>query len=192
MAIQFNLLPWREQLRAKRAKRSKVSMGLAFVVGLCLSGAYYGYEQIRLDDHNKAFELVSNANKKLEAQLKEKKELDALKIKLKNQIASIDALQADRASVAHMVEELSNANTQELFLIEFSLKDGFVEIVGIAENDSQISDLMKRLRASEWYQDPTLIEIVSEHDLGEEVKRFKITSKLLLPGAETVATKRGK
>lgn len=184
MAIQFNLLPWRDELRAKKEKSVKTSLGIAAITGLALGGLYYGYEKIRLGDHNAALAQITRANQDIQPQIKEKRELDALKIKLNNQIDAIEALQADRASAAHMLEELSDANNQDLFLTEFTLRDGNVNITGIAKNDTEISDLMKKLRASQWYQEPRLINITSAPDLGEEVKTFNITSQLLLPGRE--------
>lgn len=182
MAIQFNLLPWREERRARVTKRNKTSLLAAVALGALGGLGFYGYETKRLDDHEKALAMVISKNQALQHELKEKKQLDELKERLNNQIDAIEALQGDRASVTHMVEELSVANKQELFLTEFSLKDGGVEIRGIAENDTQIADLMKALRASDWYQEPRLIEIVSNSDLGDEVKDFSITSQLLLPG----------
>lgn len=182
MAIQFNLLPWREERRSKITKRNQFSLIGALALGALLGLGYYGYEKVRLDDHEKALSLVKSKNSALQPKLKEKKRLDDLKVKLNNQIDAIEALQGDRASVTHMVEELSIANDQSLFLTAFNLRDGAVEIRGIAENDTQIADLMKELRSSEWYQEPRLIEIISNSDLGDEVKNFSITSQLLLPG----------
>lgn len=191
MAMQFNLLPWREERRHKKANKNKGILLVGVMLGVLGGLGYYAYEKIRLDDHEEALKYVQNKNKALIPLLAEKKKLDMLKEQLNLQIDAIESLQADRASVSHMVEELSNANSQELFLTRFSLVDGNVNISGIAENDSQISDLMKQLRKSEWYQEPRLLEIVSEPELGEEVKRFSITSQLLLPGSELQKEKQG-
>ncbi len=184
MAMQFNLLPWREKRRQEHLKRTRNILVFGAILGLLLGGAFYGWKQAELLDHQKALELITKKNTDLKQSLKEKKELDDMKEILTHQIDAIEALQANRASVSHMVEELSVANNQELFLTGFSLIDGVVSISGIAKNDSQISDLMKRLRASKWYQEPRLLEIVSEPEKGEEIKRFSIVSKLLLPGSE--------
>lgn len=184
MAIQFNLLPWRQERRKKRLRNTQLTLVLGAVLGLLAGGGYYTWQKGVLEDHEKALAVLKEKNQQLEPLLKEKKQLDELKILLNKQIDAIEALQANRASVSHMVEELSNANTQELFLKEFVLNDGSVTISGVAQDDSQISDLMQRLRASVWYQEPKLIQIVSNKKLGEEVKDFTITSKLLLPGAE--------
>lgn len=182
MAMQFNLLPWREEKRRSLAKRNTNLLLFGLIVGLLLGLGYYGFEKIRLSDYDKAFRFISQQNKKIEPLLKEKQKLDDLKTKLDRQIQTIESLQANRASVSHMVEELSNANTQQLYLTEFTLIDGEVNIVGIAENDTQISDLMKRLRESQWYQEPKLLNISSMSELGEEIKQFSISSQLLLPG----------
>lgn len=184
MAIQFNLLPWRQERRKKRAKNNQVTLILGALVGLLAGGGYYAWQKGVLEDHNKALAVLKERNQKLEPLLKEKKELDELKVLLNNQIDAIEALQANRASVSHMVEELSNANNQELFLKEFVLNNGAVTISGIAQDDTQISDLMKKLRASVWYQEPKLVQIISDKKLGEEVKAFTITSQLLLPGTQ--------
>lgn len=186
MAIQFNLLPWREALRAKRLKRNQTALVIAGILGVLAAGGFYAYEKTRLDDHERALQLVKSKNQSLQGKLKEKRELDNLKIELNKQIDSIEALQADRASVTHMVEELSKANSQQLSLTEFRLKDGSVNISGIAENDAQISDLMKQLRNSEWYKEPELVEILSDKKLEGEIKRFRVNSQLLLPGTAKI------
>lgn len=182
MAIQFNLLPWRQERRRRKLKNNKLTLILGAVLGLLLGGGYYAWQKGTLDDHTKALATLRDSNQKLEPLIQRKKELDKLKILLNNQIDAIEALQANRASVSHMVEKLSNANTQELFLKEFVLNDGAVTISGVAQDDSQISDLMEKLRESVWYQEPELIQIISNKKLGEEVKNFTITSQLLLPG----------
>lgn len=183
MAIQFNLLPWREERRQKQAKVAKFIMLGAAVLGLLLSAGYYAWESVRLEDHNKALALITKKNNALKTQLQEKRTLDEIKLVLNKQIDAIESLQADRASVTHMVEELSLSNTQSLYLKNFSLTDGKVQITGVAENDLQISNFMTMLKQSEWYQEPQLINIVTQNDLGEEVKQFRITSNLLLPGS---------
>lgn len=184
MAIQFNLLPWREEVRAKKLRNTQLALLLAALLGVLFSVGYYAWEKGRLDDHGKALDLLQLKNQSLVKELKEKQTLEALKARLNSQVDAIEVLQADRASVSHMVEELSNANTQALFLNEFVLKNGEVKISGVAQNDSQIADLMKKLRESVWYQEPALVQIVSNEQLGEEIKNFIITSKLLLPGAQ--------
>lgn len=184
MAIQFDLLPWRQERRKKRVKNNQIILILGALVGLLSGGGYYAWQKGMLEDHQKALVTLKDRNQRLEPLLKEKKELDALKILLNNQIDAIEALQANRASVSHMVEELSNANDQELFLKEFVLNNGAVTISGVAQDDTQISDLMNNLRKSVWYQEPQLIQIVSDKGLGEEVKTFTITSQLLLPGSQ--------
>ncbi|PID65508.1 MAG: hypothetical protein CR975_06880 [Gammaproteobacteria bacterium] len=182
MAMQFNLLPWREERRRARAKRARNTLLFGLFAGVLLSAGYYAWEKANLADHERALQFVINKNNELKPRLKEKEKLDRMKEILTHQVDSIEALQANRASVSHMVEELSVANNQELSLTGFSLTGGEVSISGMAKNDSQISDLMKKLRKSKWYQEPRLLEIVSEPEKGEEIKRFSIVSKLLLPG----------
>ncbi len=184
MSMQFNLLPWREELRQERIKRTRNILLFGVVLGLVAGAGFYAWQQAVLADHENALQYITDKNKALENKLKKKIELDNMKEILTHQVDAIEALQANRASVSHMVEELSVANSQELFLTDFSLTDGQVSISGIAKNDSQISDLMKRLRESKWYQEPRLLEIISEPEKGEEIKRFSVVSQLLLPGSE--------
>lgn len=183
MAIQLNLLPWREARRQRRANTAKLILIGSMVLGLLLSVGFYLWESARLNDHRKALALVTQVNNALHAQLKEKRTLDSLKATLNKQINAIESLQANRASVTHMIEELSEANDQSLFLTTFSLANEQVQITGIAKNDRQISNFMTALQQSSWYQEPKLISIVAQENLGAEVKQFTITSRLLLPGS---------
>lgn len=184
MAMQFNLLPWREEQRQERIVKTRNTLLSGVVLGLLLGGGYYAWEKVRLSDHESALQLITNKNNSLKPLLAEKETLDKMKEELTHQVDAIEALQANRASVSHMVEELSVANDQDLFLTGFSLTNGEVSITGIAKNDNEISKLMKQLRKSEWYQEPRLLNIISEPEKGKEIKRFSIVSKLLLPGSE--------
>lgn len=183
MAIQINLLPWREEQRAKKAKQSVGFMIAGALLGVLAAGGYYGYLEYKNSDFQKATSYVQAKIKELEPK---KKELDLLKQKnttLNNQIDAIEALQANRASVTHMIEELSKAMPEEVFLNQFSLSNGGdVSIEGVAKNDSEIAKLMTNLRKSEWYIDPGLVFIKQERDQTGEIKSFMITSKLQLPG----------
>ncbi|MBS9783589.1 MAG: PilN domain-containing protein [Pasteurella sp.] len=184
MAIQFNLLPWREEKRQEHIRKTRNILLLGVFLGLVSGALFYTWKQTVLSDHRDALRYITEKNNGLKPLLKEKKKLDKMKEVLTHQVDAIEALQANRASVSHMVEELSVANNQQLFLTDFSLTDGQVRISGIAKNDSQISDLMKRLRESKWYQEPRLLEIISVPEKGEEIKRFSVVSQLLLPGSE--------
>jgi|GEM_PF-7115920 len=184
MATQFNLLPWREIKRANKRRNNWTTLIVISLLGILMGGLYWLYQNGQLGDSQKALHDITRLNRSLQNDLRTKRELDRIKKSLKLQVKAIRTLQGNRASVTHMVEELSKANSQDLFLTEFTLKDGQVDIQGIAKNDAQISNLMTKLEISPWYQEPQLIEIIARPRLGEEIKRFKITSQLLLPGSQ--------
>ncbi len=184
MAIQFNLLPWREEQRQAHIQKTRNILLFGVFFGLVAGGCFYAWKQAVLSDHQSALQYMINKNNELKPLLKEKKTLDEMKEILTHQVEAIKTLQGNRESVSHMIEELSVANNQELFLTDFSLTDGQVSISGIAKNDNQISDLMERLRESKWYQEPRLLEIISVPEKGEEIKQFSIVSQLLLQGSE--------
>ncbi len=184
MAMQFNLLPWREEQRKDHIKKTRNILLLGVFLGLVASASFYTWKKAVLSDYEDAYRYMTEKNNGLKPLLKEKNALDRMKEVLTHQVDAIQTLQANRESVSHMVEELSVANNQELFLTDFSLTNGQVYISGIAKNDNQISDLMEQLRKSKWYQEPKLLEIISMPDKGEEIKRFSIISQLLLSSSE--------
>lgn len=193
MSIQINLLPWREEQRNKKAKSSVAFMIGGAILGVLVAGGYYGYLEYKNSDYTKATSYIQAKIKALEPKKKTLDELKQRKIKLNNQLDSIEALQENRASATHMIEELSIAMPEEVFLNEFSLSNGGnVTIEGEAKNDSEIAKLMTNLRASEWYIDPSLVFIRQDQGQTGEIKSFMITSKLQLPGNEITEASNGK
>lgn len=194
MALQINLLPWREEQRVKRAKLSLYFVVAGAILGVLASGGYYMFLDYKNSDFQQANSFVQAKIRELEPKKKLLDELKLKRTKLNTQLDAIEALQENRASATHMIEELSIALPKEVFLNQFSLSNGGdVSIEGVAKNDSEIAKLMTNLRASEWYIDPSLVFIKRERDQTGEIKSFMITSKLQLPGNQiTEGKKNGK
>ncbi len=180
MSIQFNLLPWREELRQKKAKNTKSTLVGGALIGLILSGLFYGYKKLEIGSKDETISYLNTEIKEIAPQKLEKKKLEAVRTKVRNQINSIKYLQENRASATHMLEDLSGAIFDTVFLTGFSLVNGDVEIEGIAENDAEISSLMTNLKDSPWYLNPVLVSY-SRENKGRDEKRFNITSKLVMP-----------
>lgn len=185
MAIQFNLLPWREARRERQAKRNKRILLVALLAGIAGVAMDYGVATMRLGDHQQTLASIQAQNQGLLATLSEKQRLEAQKTALAQQIAAVNRLQTERQATGERLAALSQANTQQLFLTQFSQENGRITLVGTAKNDAQVADLMLCLQQSGQYPAPKLVEMRANQALGGEVKDFKIVSQLRQPTAVT-------
>lgn len=185
MAIQFNLLPWREAQRERQAKRYKRILLVALGLGIAGGAINYGVATLRLGDHQQTLTSIQAQNQGLRVTLSEKQRLETQKMALEQQIAAVNRLQTERQATGERLASLSQANTQQLFLTQFSQENRRITIVGTAKNDAQVADLMVRLQQSGQYPTPKLVEMRANPALGGEVKDFKIVSQLPQPTAVT-------
>ncbi len=179
MALQFNLLPWREQRRQAKIRRNKLTLFLLSALGFTLGGMTWGWEKLILADYQTALSILEDNNRQITSQLNQKKQLDTLKIKLNHQITAINNLQKRQSFALYLLKDLSQASTGNLYLSYFNLNAGQIEIQGIAKTDRDIAQLITKLQTSRYYQTPHLVNIISRPNLGKAVKQFTITSQTI-------------
>jgi len=75
---------------------------------------------------------------------------------LKTKIETIQKLITDRSAPAKVLMALSQATPKQVWLTEFTLKDGAMDIKGASIDLDVISDFMKALEGSVYFKDITL------------------------------------
>ncbi len=153
---RINLLPWREELRAKRKKDFLTAIVAAVVVGAGLS--FGGKLLVKSwtsaqEDRN---QILTNKIEELDRQIEEINELDAQKSRLIARMEIIDRLQRSRPEAVHLVDELVTTLPEGVYLTEVRQTDQRVEIQGSAQSSTRVSALMRNVDDSAWLNQPQL------------------------------------
>lgn len=153
---RINLLPWREELRAKRKKEFFLAL-----FGAVLLGGLLGYTgklsvQRMTAWQNERNTILRTKIEELDRQIEEINELDAQKSRLLARMEIIDQLQRSRPEAVHLMDEAVDILPEGAHLTEFRQEGTRIEISGIAQSSTRVSVLMRNVHDSDWLKEPWL------------------------------------
>jgi type IV pilus assembly protein PilN len=152
----INLLPWREELRAKRKKDFLMAIVGAVIIGGILSYGGKLTVQSWTAGQNTRNNILRAKITELDQQIEEINALDAQKSRLIARMEIIDRLQRARPEAVHLMDELVETLPEGVYLTEIRQADQRVEIKGSAQSSTRVSALMRNVDDSEWLNQPQL------------------------------------
>ncbi|MCM5570874.1 PilN domain-containing protein [Burkholderiaceae bacterium FT117] len=181
MNVRINLLPHREMRRERRKKDFVVLLGgtlvcaalAAFAVGMVIDG--------QIDAQRARNDFIRAENAKLDDQIKEIATLRAEIDSLRARQHAVETLQSNRTVPVHLVDELVRQMPEGAFLKSVKQDARKVTLVGLAQSNERISDLLRSLaNDSPWLERPELVEIKAVPLGGPQAARGAARGK---PGA---------
>lgn len=179
MAIQINLLDWRQELRDARKKHFLTLLGLsaAFCVGLVLLGLLLANQAI--DHQNDRNTYLKQQIAETEKKIKEIQDLEKTRASLLARMRVIEQLQASRTATVHFFDEIVNTLPEGITLTAVKQVGNTVSIDGVAESNGRVSTYMKNLENSEWFAEPRLIVIYNNPKDKARTSTFSLKVKNL-------------
>lgn len=179
--IRINLLPVRQTRKAESLRREAVLAGLfgAIILGGCLF--VWAGLGIRLSSVNAENVKLDVEIAKLAEDVKRVDDAEAAKADLDRKLDVIAALRAKKTGPAHMLDELALAAPEKLQLSEVSEHQGAMQITGLAVSNEVISQFLRSLEASDYFEQVYLqnIEAVDLKQSSSTVvlKKFSLTAR---------------
>jgi type IV pilus assembly protein PilN len=156
---RINLLPWREELREQRRKRFLLVLtgvlvgatGAVLIANQAIDGAID--RQIARNDYiGKQIVLVDQ-------RIKQISELKARRQQLVERMRIIQDLQGNRPISGRIFDQLARTLPDGVYFTEVKMSGKTLSITGAAESNNRVSDLMRNLDASNWFDAPSLTEV---------------------------------
>jgi type IV pilus assembly protein PilN len=149
--IRVNLLPLKETQRAV-GQRQQISVALLslsvallfMVVPFVMQGRKLSHLDAKLTGLEKEID-------QLNQQTKEARDLDKKKDELKAKLKVIDDLNRKRVGPLHVLEALSDATPEKLWLTEFTEVRGVPTITGLALDNQTIATFLRQLSQSPYF-----------------------------------------
>jgi type IV pilus assembly protein PilN len=187
--IRVNLLGTdrtRVRTRAGLTEAQKITMGCALI--MLLAAGYIGYRfwSIRNETARLEQELVATEQEaqRLRGVLSEVQRFEAQKAALGQRVALIEQLRRGQTGPVHMLDEISRALPDRLWLVELTQKGDEVSIDGRTGTLSALSDFVANLQNSQYFRRPVEIESSStETDAQGELVRFVVKATFVPGGA---------
>ena len=181
----INLLPWREQKR-EREKKNFITSLLVGVVGSIIIVFLINYYALYLVDlQTDRNQRLKNEITELEKQIKEISDIRTLRQALIARMIIVQNLQATRTLTVRLLDEIIKIIPDGVYLYQIGRVGDKVTILGYAESNTNISQLMRSIEKSVWTQDPELTEIkkitdVKQSNENEFKLSFILKSKTML------------
>ena len=153
---RLNLLPWR-QLRRKEQDRQLLSIGIGAAI-LMLLILFYVYLNVssRIDQQNKRNQYLTIQINKLDAQIRDIRQLKKERQALIARMRVIQQLQVDRTQIVHVFDSLARRLPQGIYLTNVVQSGTKITISGVAQSNERVSEFMRNLDASNWFGKPDL------------------------------------
>ncbi|MES2900530.1 MAG: PilN domain-containing protein [Pseudomonadota bacterium] len=178
--IKINLLPHREAKRKLKKTAFMALLGVGAFVGVVIVVMVGGYNQTQISTQNERNELLKTANgeldKKIAAIATLKQEIEALKARQQ----AVEDLQGDRNQPVYLLDELVKQVPQGVFLKSFKQDGQRVAMVGQAQSQERVAELLRNLAGnSPWLDRPDLSEVkavaLGNSKSGKQVVEFTLS-----------------
>ncbi len=179
--IRINLLPVRQTRKAESLRREAVLAGLfgAIILGGCLF--VWAGLGIRLSSVNAENVKLDVEIAKLAEDVKRVDDAEAAKADLERKLEVIGSLRAKKTGPAHMLDELALAAPEKLQLSDIAEHQGAMQITGLAVSNEVISQFLRSLEASDYFEQ-VYLQNIEAVDLKQStstvvLKKFSLTAK---------------
>jgi len=186
--IRINLLPYREFRRRAQLKRDGIgAVAFLLIVGGMLTAAYFHLQRVE-GRHQERVDYMETALAKIKDQLGEVNRLKKNRAELTKKLEVIKKLQSGRELPVRILQTLGQAVPEDVSLSSLTQNDGGLQLEGDARSNSAVSSFMRRLEASDLFQDPDLQVIQNKGQ--DSLKTFSMAVALAEP--KKSSTKDGK
>ncbi|MFJ2537924.1 MULTISPECIES: PilN domain-containing protein [unclassified Pseudomonas] len=179
---RINLLPWREERREAQRKRFLLvltgvlvgSVGAVFIADQIINTAI-ARQAARNDYIGKQIAVVDE-------RIKQISELKAHRQQLLERMNIIQDLQGNRQVIGRIFDQLARTLPDGVYFTDVKMAGKTLSISGAAESNNRVSELMRNLEASDWFEAPSLNEVkAASADQVEQANVFQLTVRQTQP-----------
>jgi type IV pilus assembly protein PilN len=181
---RINLLPWREEQRERRRKRFLLilvvalagAIGAVLIANQAINNAID--RQIARNDY------IGQQIVVVDERIKQISELKVRRQQLLERMRIIQDLQGNRPISGRMFDQLARTLPEGVYFTEVKMAGKALSITGAAESNNRVSDLMRNLDASDWFDAPSLTEVkaITAGQL-DQANVFRLTVRQTQPAA---------
>lgn len=178
--IRINLLPYRPARRQQWVQQIIIAWAAAGVI----AAALVFWFDLGLQSQIEELASQKSANETTIAELDKKltqiSDLDQKKKEIKERLAAVDRLRHQRLVSLHLLDDVSRAIPEKVWLISMVTKGTDLMLTGNARANSDVADFMRHLNQSAYIEDVTLTQ-VNQSVTDQKVKGFTLKARIELP-----------
>ena len=191
-AARINLLPWREELRERRKQDFFRMTIMVLVFAALVVGGTDRFYSWSIDQQGARNDFLTQEVSVLDERIEEIKSLQQKRSELLSRMRVIQELQGNRSVIVRVLDELADKLSPGIFFTDLTRVGTTLSIAGIAGSNHHISDQLRKLAESHWFEQPNVTEIKAIPQFGWEASQFNLTVvHTISPPKDTEASRNG-
>lgn len=147
---RINLLPWRQEERARRNKEFITLVVAVTLLALLAAFATWSYFNNELEDQRSANALIEQENSRLDSALVKIDSLEQRREDIISRMQVIQDLQGLRPVPVRLWDDLAKALPPALYLNNLKREGDLITLTGLVDNPNVVSSLIRNLNDSKW------------------------------------------
>ncbi len=181
--IRINLLPVRAAQRKEKIRSQLSIFFLCIILVLIGCGALYAQKMTAINGTKEQIAEIDKQNRALQKKIGQVKDFEKKKADLEQKLNVLDSLKENKSGPVHLLDELSRALPDKLWLTKFTEKDGSITLSGIADNENTVADFMRTLDASSYYQNVELTVTEQTKVADNKMQKFTLSCNVQMPSS---------
>ncbi len=177
----INLLPWRELKREREKKQFTTYLLIGIISAAFVVFVINWYANRLIENQTYNNSLLQDEINTLKKQIEEIKELKKLRQALIARMTIVQNLQATRSMTVRLFDELVKILPDGVYLTNVERAANKVTLLGYAESNTNISQLMRNIENNQWIENPELTEIKKTDEAPLNVENAFKLSFVLTP-----------
>lgn len=175
--IKINLLPVRESQKKERLREQVVVLAACVIFVVIGCAAAYTTILTKISQKNDAISEQNQIIEQLKKQIGEVEKVKKLQSELQSKLDILGKLKANKTGPAHMLDELSVATPERLWIESFDNVAGVVNLNGLGVSEEVVATFMQQLEFSPYYMGVELQSLEQATIEGNKLQKFKIVAK---------------
>jgi len=185
--IRINLLPHREEARKFRRQQFFSLAGLVAILGLAIAFVVHTLIGQQIEHQQSTNDYIKTQIAVLDKEIAEIQRLQEQTQALLSRKQVIESLQSNRAETVIIFNELGKQVPEGVFLRSVKQVGNRLNMLGYAQSNARVSQLMRNLDASPIFEKPELVEIKAADFNRRRVGDFNLFVSIEHAPAESAA-----
>ncbi len=182
--IRINLLPVRAAQKKERLRSQVSVLILCLILVFIACGSLYFQKKSAIDSVEEEIASVDAKNRALQKKIGQVRDFEKKKLDLEQKLKVLSDLKNNKSGPVHLLDELSSALPENLWLTSFKENNGNIKLTGIADAEKTVALFMKSLEASPYYKRIEL-SVTEQTKVGDKkMQKFTLDCQTESPSAK--------
>jgi type IV pilus assembly protein PilN len=182
--IRINLLPVRAAQKKQKLRTQISILVLCLVLASIACAGLYIQKMTAINGVKEDIARIDQQNKQLKKKIGQVKDFEKKKADLEKKLAVLTKLKENKSGPVHLLDELSNALPERLWITNFTEKGGSISISGIADSENTVAVFMETLEASPYYRGIQLAVTEQTKIADMKMQKFSLKCSAEKPAAD--------